>query len=158
MQFIVRNDTDGVLVFDFDVRHFRNTDIRGRFSPFGGSTVINVHQVGQPSRLYVARCRSNERFSRRAGILVGLQKFLRAEGFGSFDAFYFPTSGRNAYEVYTTTADDNIPWLWFLDSSLVSRFGSNRGWYFTEIDYVEEESFGAIDPYDYTLDEEEVMA
>ena len=72
----VKNVKTGTELFQLDIKikHFRQFDRTGRTpKPDGGHTIIYDQLT---STAFSAKCRMDEQFSRRKGLLVCLQKFL----------------------------------------------------------------------------------
>ena len=93
-------------MMDLRIKHFRQQNPNGRgVSAHGGYTLIHNSVSG---RFYSAKCRMDEQFSKRKGILVCIQKYLDSFNL-EIDDYEFINGGIRV--VVRTATGDRFAWL-----------------------------------------------
>jgi hypothetical protein len=63
---------------NFEVRHIRNKDKKGKITQLGGTTVL-FFPDNKGNKIYTAKCHPKDKYCKRMGILIGLYKVLSSK-------------------------------------------------------------------------------
>lgn len=114
---VLTEDGRDLFSLDLKIKHSRQLSDNGReVKPNGGQTVVFEQNT---NTVFSSRCRMNEQFSRRKGVLVCIQKLLHQVPFRGIEATYgkmdilsfdLNPNGMTIY-VGTATEENRNSWL-----------------------------------------------